>query len=143
MSLALQGRGVFGFPVGGMGFLGCRTLGSSGSEDGVFATFCLPSSSFTCAGPSSELLPQFRQGVSSSSCCCGFAYQECDRTGIVGSWLLQPFVYYSKGHGWLAACYRSFSPQPLCLTVSVSCGDLPVGPPILVPRGLDDFHRPP
>ena len=142
MSLVAQGREVFGFPVGGLGVLGRRTLCGSGSEGGVFAAFCLPSSSFTITGPPSKLLPQFRQEVSSSCGGCGFAEQVCDRTGILRVWLLQPFIYYSQGHGWLEACYRSLSPQPLYPTMSLSYGDLSVGPPVLAHRGLDGFYRP-
>ena len=51
MSLVTQGREVFNFPVGGLGVLGRRTLGCTGSEGGVLATFCLPSSSFTYTVP--------------------------------------------------------------------------------------------
>ena len=143
MSLIAQGREVVNFPVGGLGVLGRRTLGCAGSEGGVFATFCLSSSSFTYTGPPSELLPHFHQGVGSFCGGSGSTEQGCHRTGIIGAWLLQPFICYSEGHRWLEACYRSLSPQPLCPTVLISYGDIPVGPPILAPRGLDGFYRPP
>ena len=133
---------MFSLSVGGLGVLGRRTLSSTGSEGGLFVTFRLPSSSFTITGPPSELLPHFRQGVGSYCGSSESSEQGCDRTSILRAWLLQPFVGDSEGHGWLEACYRPLSPQPLCPTVSLSYGDFSVDPPILAPRGLDGFHRP-
>ena len=109
MSLTARGRGVFGFLLGGLGVLGRRALGRSGSEGGVFATFSLPSSPFSISHPPSELLPHFCQRVSFDCGCRGFTEQGCDRTSVLGAWLLQPFVYHSEGHGRLEACYRSLS----------------------------------
>ena len=143
MFLVMQGRGVFNLPVGGLRVLGRRTLGCAGSEDRVFATFCFPSSSFPYTGPPSELIPHFHQGVGSYCSSSGSTGQGCNRTSILGAWLLQPFICYSEGHRLLAACYQSLSPQPLCPTVSISYGDIPVGPPILTPQGLDGFYRSP
>ena len=65
MSLAAQDRGLFVLPVGGLGILGCRTLGSPGSQGEVLHSFPLPSSFVFDTGPPSELLPVFRQGVGS------------------------------------------------------------------------------
>ena len=139
MSLALQGRGVFGFSLGGLGILGRRTLGCPGSRGRVPTTFCLPSSSVSNADSPSELLPHFRQGFSSFCFCERLVDEGCHRTGILGTRFLQPFIRYSEGHGRLAANHRPFSPQPLCPPFSLSHGNLPGGPPFPAPRGLDDF----
>ena len=136
MSLALQGRGLFGFSLGGLGIPGCRTLGCPGSQGRVPNTFCLLSSSVTSADSPSELLPHFRQGVSS------FCFCERHRTGVLGTRFLQLFICYSEGRGRLAASHRPFSSQPLCLPFSLLHGNLPVGPPFPAPRGLDDFSQP-
>ena len=47
-----------------------------------------------------------------------------------------------KATGWLAASHRSFSPQPLRPTISISYGDGPVGSPISPSGRLDGFTRP-
>ena len=65
MSLALQGRGVFGCILGGVGIVGRRTVGCSGSGGRLHYTFRFPSSSVTYAYPPSELDPLLRSGVSS------------------------------------------------------------------------------
>ena len=142
MSLFLQGRGVFGFSVGGLGILGCRTLGCAGSQGRVPTTFCLPSSFVADSDSPSELLPHFRQVVSSVCVRERLADEGCHRTGILGTRFLQPFVCYTEGHWWLTSSHRSFSPQQICPPFSFSHGNLPVSLPLLAPRGLDDFHRP-
>ena len=63
MSLVLQGRGVFGFLVGGLGVLGLRALGSSGSGGGKFAAFCLPSSSSPTPVPLPNYSPNSVRGL--------------------------------------------------------------------------------
>ena len=141
MSLALQGRGVFGFSLGDLGILGRRTLGCPGSQGRVLTTFCLPSSSVSNAGPPSKLLPQFHLGVSSFCFRKRLADEGCHRTGILRTRVLQPFVCYFEGHGLLAASHRPLSAQPLCPPFSFLHGSLPVGPPLPAPRGLDDFGR--
>ena len=118
MSLALQGRGVFGFSLGGLGILGRRTLGCPGSQGRVPTTFCLPSSSVANADSPSELLLHFHPGVSSFCFCERLADEGCHRTVILGTRFLQQFICYFEGHGQLAASHRPFSPQPLCQTFS-------------------------
>ena len=93
MSLIAQGRGVFKFPLGGLGVLGRGALGYTFSEGKVFATFCLPTSSFTYTGPTSV------RGVGSYCSSCRFTEQGCHRTIVLGAWLLQPFIHHSEGHG--------------------------------------------
>ena len=124
MSLGLQGRELFGFLVGGLGILGRRTVGCPGSQGRVPTTFCLLSSFVANADSPSELLPHFCKGVSSVCFCERLADEGCHRTGILGTRLLQLFVCYTEGYGWLAASHRSFSPQPLCPPFSFSHGNL-------------------
>ena len=93
--------------------MGCRTLGSPGAQGRVPATLCIPPTFVSSAAFPSELLPQFHLGVGSRCFCGRLADEGYHRTGILGTWLLQPLFCYSKGHGQLAACDRSFSPQPL------------------------------
>ena len=142
MSLALQGKGVFGFSLGGLGILECRTLGCPGSQGRIPSTFCLASSSVSNADPPSELLPQFRPGVSSVCFRERLADEGCHRTGILRTRVLHPFICYSEGHRRLAASHRPLSAQPLCSPFSFLHGNPPVGPPLPVPQGLDDFGRP-
>ena len=142
MSLAAQGRGLFVLPVGGLGILGRRTLGSPGSQGGVFHSFPLPSSFVFDTGPPSELLPVLHQGVSSLCGGSRFTVQVSDRTSVFGAWLLQPLICNTEGFGWLAAGHRSFSPQPLRPTIAISYGDSAVGPPIFPSGRLDGVSRP-
>ena len=81
--------------------------------------------------------PPLRPGAGSHCGSCRFANEGCHRTGILGTRFLQLFVCHSEGHRWLAAGYRSFSPQPLCRLFAVSYGNVPFSPPIPPPRGLD------
>ena len=76
------------------------------------------------SSPHSELLPVLHQG--DSSLCGGsrFTDQGGDRTGVFRAWLLQPLICNTEGIGWLAAGHRSFSPQPLRPTISISYGDI-------------------
>ena len=113
MSLAAQGRGLFVLPVGGLGILGCRTLGCPGSQGGVFHSFPLPSSFIFNTGPLSELLPVLHQGVGSLCGGSRFTVQGGNRTSVFRAWLLLPLICNAEGHGWLGASHRSFSPQPL------------------------------
>ena len=122
--------------------MGRRTLDCTGSEGRVSTTLCIPASIVANTYSPSELLPHFRQGVSSFCFCERLADEGCHRTGILRSWLLQSFICYSKGHGRLASSHQSFTTQLLCSPFSFSYGNLPVGPPFPAPRGLDDFHRP-
>ena len=142
MSLAAQSRVFFVLPVGGLGILGRRTLGSPGSQRGVFHSFPLPSSVVFNTGPPSELLPVLHQGVGSLCGGSRFTVQSSDRTSVFGAWLLQPLICNTEGHGWLVASHRSFSPQPLHPTFSISYGDGQVGPPISPAGRLDGFTRP-
>ena len=142
MSLAAQGRGLFVLPVGGLGILGRRTLGSPGSQGGVLHSFPLPSSFVFDTGPSSELLPVLHQAVGSLCGGSRFTVQSGKRTSVFGAWLLQPLICNIKGHGWLAASHQSFSPQPLRPTISILYGDGTVGPPISPSGRLDGFTRP-
>ena len=84
----------------------------------------------------------FRSGIGSHCGSSRFTEQGCDRTCVLGVWLLQPFIRNSEGHGRLAASHRSFSAQPLHPTVSLSYGDGLVGTTIPSPRGLDGLYRP-
>ena len=122
--------------------MGRGTLGCPGSQSWVSTTLCLPFSFVANASSPSELLPQFHPGVSSHCFCERLANEGYHRTGILGTRFLQPFICYSKGHGRLEACHRSFSPHSLCLPFSFSYGNHPVGPPFPAPWGLDDLHRP-
>ena len=142
MSLAAQDRGLFVLPAGGLGIRGLRTLGSPGSQGGVFHSFPLLSSFVINTGPPSELLPVLHQGVGSLCSGCRFTVQSGNRTSVFGAWPLQPLICSTEGHGWLAASHRSFSPQPLHLTISLSYGDGTVGPPISLSGRLNGFTRP-
>ena len=142
MSLALQGRGVFGCALGGLGSLGRRTMGHSGSQGRLSATFPLPSSSVAYTNSPSKLLPLLRPGVSSLCLSRRLVVERCHRTGILGTRLLQSTLCNAEGHGRLAPGYRSLSPQLVCSVVPFLNGDFAVGPSISPPRRLDDFSRP-
>ena len=142
MSLALQGRGVFGGVLEGLGISRCRSLGGSGSAGGLHSPFSLSSSSVFYADSPAELLPFLHQGVSSCYCTEGLTIQGCHRTGFSWSGFLQSPVSYSEGHWRLAAGYRSVLPQPFCSTGAFPHGDGPVCPPIHQIWRLDDFSRP-
>ena len=128
-------------PVGGLGILGRGALGRPGPKGGVFTAFPLPSSFIINTGPPSELLPIFHEGFSSH--CSGIRLTV---KGAIESVSSEPGFYsrlfVTEGHGWLEASHRSFSPQPLRPTVSISHGDGSVCPPIFSPGGLDGLPRP-
>ena len=133
MSLALQGRGVFGFPSGGLGSLGRRTLSHPGSQGRLSATFCFPSASVAYTYSPSELLPLFRLGVSSRCFSAKLTFEGYHRTSILGTWLFQSPVCNAEGHGLLVPGHRSISPQPFCSVVPFLDGDTPVGPSVSPP----------
>ena len=87
-SLTLQGRGVFGSSLGGLGSLGRGTLFRPGSQGRLSATFRIPSSVANTCSPS-ELLPLFCPGVSFRCFRERLAIEGCHRTGILRARLLQ------------------------------------------------------
>ena len=133
---------MFGGSLAGLGIVGCRTLGCAGSQGRVLGVLCLPSSSVSSATSPSELFSLFDPWVSSCCCCERLANEGCHQACILRTRLLQPPLCYTEGHRQLASGYRSFLPQPLRQSVSLSHGDLPVGPPVSASRGLDGIHLP-
>ena len=133
MSLAAQGRGLFVLLVGGLGILGRGALGRPGPQGELLPAFPLQASFVINTGPPSELLPIVCEGVSSHCSGSRLTVQRCYRISVLGAWLLQPLLCNTEGHGWLAASHRSFSPQLLCPTISISYGDGSVCPPISSP----------
>ena len=92
MCLVLQGRGMFTGVLEGMGILGLRTLGYSGSEGRVHSTFRFPSSSVTYAYSPSKLRSLFRSWVSSFYCSGRLVIQGCHRTGFYSRLFVTPKV---------------------------------------------------
>ena len=143
MSLAAQGRGMFVLPYW------WEVWESWGAEPWVVQVlkeeYSLPFLSRPPLSSTPVPLPSYSPSSVRGLALCGgsrLTVQRCYRISVLGAWLLQPFICNTEGHWWLEASHRSFSPQPLRPTVSLSYGDGSVSPPIPSPGGLDGLPRP-
>ena len=142
MSLALQGRGVFGFSLGGLGSLGRGTLDRPGSQGRLSATFCLPSPLSPTPIPLLSYSPssvwglalaasvkdlELKGAIEPASSEPGFYSRLFVMPKVTGVW--RPVIDLSRLNHFVQLSH-------------FSNGDIPVGPPVSPPRGLDGFHQP-
>ena len=130
------GGGLSSGTLGGLGVVGCRSLGDSSPLLRVSGPFLLVAPSLTCSAPPSELQPLFHPGVGSCRCgggSSGGGYRTC----VSFPRLLQPFVRHTQGHRWVAPGDRPLAPQRLGGSLPFPHGDSPVGSPVSPSGGLD------
>ena len=114
MSLVSQGRGVSGGTLGGLGVVGSRCLGGSGSPFWISDPFPIATPSLSCSDPPSQLQPQFHQraGVVRCSVCLsgkgghrdrppspGFYSRLFVTPKVTGGW--RPVIDLSRLNGWV------------------------------------------
>ena len=137
MSLVSQGWGLSRGTLGGLGGVGSRCLGGSGSPFWVSDPFPIASPSLSCSDPPSQLQPRFHQGAGIVRCGVRLSGKEghIDRASFSG--ILQSPVCHSQSHRGLAACHRPVTPQRLGGALQFSHEDCPVRSPVSPSGRLD------
>ena len=137
MSLVSQGMGVSGGALGGLGVVGSRCLGGSGSPLRVSDPFPIATPSLSCSASPAQLQPQFHQGAGVVRCGVRLSGKGGHRDRPSFSGVLQSPLCHSQSHRGLATCHRPLMPQRLGGALQFSHGDCPIRSPVSPAGGLD------
>ena len=131
MSLVSQGWGVSHGTLGGLGGVGSRCLGGSGSPFWVSDPFPSASPSLSCSDPPSQLQPRFHQGLALSDAVCALVEKEAIEIAppspgfysrlfvtpkVTGGW--RPVMDLSRLNGWVElSSFRMKTAQSVLLSL--------------------------
>ena len=116
---------------------GDQYVGCGGPTFRLLDPFSCPSVSFSGSDTPSELFHIVHPGNCAEHRSGRSACERSSQTSSFYSGLLQPSFCYPQGHRGLAACDRSFAPQPFGPHLPLPHGDGPIGSPVSSSGRLD------
>ena len=137
----VRNRGVSREPLRGLGFLGCRPLGSGSPAIRLPPAVLCPSDSVSGSDSSPQLFPQLHPGVSFDSCGCRSPREGGSRGSPLRSGVLQSPLCHPQSHRGLATGDRPLTPQPFGASFQFPLGDYCFGSPVSSSGGLDGVPR--
>ena len=137
----VRNRCVSQEPLGGLGFLGCRPLGSGSPAIRLPPAVPCPSNSVSGSDSSPQLFPQLHPGVSFDSCGCRSPCEGGSRASPLRSGVLQSPLCHPQSHWGLPTGDRPLTPQPFGSGFQFPHGDCRFGSPVTSSGGLDGVPR--